>query len=590
MYFLIITSIFAALLGTIYGVDEASNPVTELTSQSNTFCEAGVGRDYFKCKPSQVEYFASSNSNDEKIVLVTFDDEHKKLALCAEPAGDVSQVNLMLHVFCRQMGYTTYVSRRTTNIMEDSDRAIIATALCYGTEQRLEDCHWPNVTLTRCKQVIEVNCGSCSKYFSHVDDGMISTPGFPLSFPYTVQCDWLIHTHLGSEIELRFLAFNFPQSLLPLAHIGTSMCEASSAFIEIRSHPFNDNSSDENKTIANAERYCVTNNPPRRLVIKSKAVWLHFSSGIHSSFISSYRSRSSTKRAIGLKIHFKALPGLSSGNNSQYYVYAGACALFALLIFTTVACCIYFHKKRNAWNEEPELSYSNKWPRSICSSGISRQASKSCRKTLESRREHMLSHNYEEIAPRPQVPPRPFRPVSNLTWSSDDARRIAVARRPALSYRSPPTYQSRHNLLPMHYMQLVCDSGGNCQYIPKEEIEAAALTHRIIPRIYGSNVFAASDVPPYPKEEIEPSNTPPSSSSSTAPASKGMKTGTKRTPASPVKHKACNLQSKAKEQEQAQENDSHHCQEDTKDLNDESNAPAASLSSPSCHEESSHNI
>lgn len=204
--------------------------------KSLILCKGSETRD---CKPSSVEYFASSIHRDgDKIIMLSFDfdkkfpqmrtdqnrilsdgeihsvkghgdikkgggssvhvdidsdgdvrvnegkhplpahshiDSHRsanrkdRITVCAPENEHVSmsqltnQINLMSHVFCRQMGYMTYVGRSAANVIDDKERTIWPSVICNGTEQRLEDCYWPDVTLTYCKQVLEVQCGSCSK-------------------------------------------------------------------------------------------------------------------------------------------------------------------------------------------------------------------------------------------------------------------------------------------------------------------------------------------------------------------------------------------------------------------------------------------
>ena len=272
-----------------------SAPSMALTQAAKT-THSCRGLDSYKCKPTSVEFFASSANRDgEKLMLLAFDhldlnghkphqhsapkddsDFHRKftesshpgknlrnlLSVCApenenlQTSSLTNQINMMSHVFCRQMGYMTYTSRRAANVLDDDnhDKVVWPSAICNGTEQRLEDCYWPEVTVTKCRQVIEVTCGTCSKYYSHVDDGVILTPGFPNSFPFTVQCDWLIYTHLGQGIELKFSTFNFPTSQLPSQQVGSSPCVASNAFLEIR--PNDGENQQPLETLSDGQRYC----------------------------------------------------------------------------------------------------------------------------------------------------------------------------------------------------------------------------------------------------------------------------------------------------------------------------------------------
>jgi hypothetical protein len=446
------------------------------------------------------------------------------------------------------MGYMTYSSRRATNVRDDRDKALWPTAVCNGTEQRLEDCYWPEASVTTCKHVVEVTCGDCSKYSTHVDDGIIVSPGFPVSFPFTVQCDWLIHTQLGIGIELRFLFFNLPTSQLPQEQIGRSPCIASNAFIEITpsSSLLSDDSqvsSLEADTLSNAQRFCVTRNPERRMIIKSKAVWIHFSSGIHSSFLSTYSRRlSPVRRPIGLKIHFKALPAdvLITNEATEVmpmhpYIILGIVSVVAFVMLVLISCYICMRirqrKERHVGGRfgrssgggicrtttastSPGGSSStsvgttpNKWRRNLCS--LERMATSANNGFTVNNKSFISNgmkmnddHNYEEIPAsalqRPMVPPRVTDPLmmsrqsvitrsesgpasqrsssNNNTFKGGDysskfpfpgGRSLLSA-----SFRSPPTYVSRH------YMQIVCDAEGNCQYIPREEIQDSEVFSR----------------------------------------------------------------------------------------------------------------
>lgn len=98
-----------------------------------------------------------SPSRKDRITVCAPENEHVSLSQLT------NQINLMSHVFCRQMGYMTYVGRSAANVIDEKERTMWPSVICNGTEQRLEDCYWPDVTLTHCKQVLEVQCGSCSK-------------------------------------------------------------------------------------------------------------------------------------------------------------------------------------------------------------------------------------------------------------------------------------------------------------------------------------------------------------------------------------------------------------------------------------------
>ena len=549
-----------------YSMKLSSNSIDNNNAQPQltTLCQTGSqGTSHHNCKPTAVEFFPTLVNHDtDKIMMLSFgnDEDSSKLALCSpesestsmQPTQVTNTINLMSHVFCRQMGYMTYLSRRATNVRDDRDRALWPTAVCNGTEQRLEDCYWPEASVTSCKHVVEVTCGDCSKYYSHIDDGIIVSPGFPVSFPFTVQCDWLIHTQLGIGIELRFLFFNLPTSQLPQEQIGRSPCIASNAFIEIHPNPSSPTSllsddsqgtSLESDTLSNSQRYCVTRNPERRMIIKSKAVWIHFSSGIHSSFLSTYSRRlSPVRRPIGLKIHFKALPVdvMNTGEASEDmpmhpYIILGIVATVGFVLLILIACyiCMRIRERRHgrgrfgtsnvgvgicrtttASTSPGGSSCSTstgttpkKWRRNFCS--LERMTANNAftvnNKSFMRHGMKMNDHNYEEIpaAQRPIVPPRVTDPLMAAS------RQAAVARSesgpvesrngnanllprqypeqypgqhpgqqqnhcPKLpagrsllsaSFRSPPTYVSRH------YMQIVCDAEGNCQYIPREEIQ-----------------------------------------------------------------------------------------------------------------------
>lgn len=398
-------------------------------------------------------------------MIVSFDQANTRLAVCAPQVESqqtnplTNQINLMSHVFCRQMGYTTYISRRASNLMDEKQRSVWPSAVCNGTEQRLQDCSWPYVSLTSCKHVLEVNCGDCSKYYNHVDDGIILSPGFPNSFPFTVQCDWAIFTQLGAGIELKFTVFNLPTPLLPMAMIGASDCVASNAFLEIRPRSVSaGDTSLEAETLSNSQRFCVTRNPERKMIIKSKAVWLHFSSGIHSAFFwDFYRKKPFLIRPIGLKIHFRALAAHvpeDQESSMQPFLALTISAVVVLLFFMITSACLCLRmRKRPLMRRRASItSPDHKWRRTPCPAGD--------RKANNNKGE-VSPHNYEEIPVRPVVPPR-------TTTSQADRKQVAGAqhsqRTVQLSLRSPPTYGSEH------YMQIVCDEDGNCQYIPREEI------------------------------------------------------------------------------------------------------------------------
>lgn len=263
--------------------------LTVVLLQSSVVCNANRDGD---CKPLLVEYFAASSSRDaDKLVMITLNEkgQNRKVAVC-HPEHENLQVgflicldhqvcnliclnfptktqvlsnalNLLSHVFCRQMGYMTYESRQPASLgMENESALWPASVSCNGTEQRLQDCYWPEVRLAVCKQRLQVQCGSCSKYLAHADDGVISSPGFPSSFPFTVQCDWLIYTKLGEGIELRFTAFNLPTSQLPLSQLGSSTCAAAGAYLEITPDPGTGLAAEE-RVLANSRRYCVFRAP-----------------------------------------------------------------------------------------------------------------------------------------------------------------------------------------------------------------------------------------------------------------------------------------------------------------------------------------
>ena len=572
-----------ALRGNIVSGDKNNDqPLEPVTS----ICQA-EGGSHHRCKPTAVEFFPSMVNRDEnKIMMLSFgdSDDVSKLGLCSpesettsmQPTAITNTINLMSHVFCRQMGYMTYSSRRATNVRDDRDRALWPTAVCNGTEQRLEDCYWPEATVSSCKHVVEVNCGDCSKYYSHVDDGIITSPGFPVSFPFTVQCDWLIHTQLGTGLELRFLFFNLPTSQLPQSQIGRSPCIASNAFIEIHPSPVvsTSNSPEESQqsslevdTLANSQRYCVTRNPERRIVIKSKAVWIHFSSGIHSSFLSSYTRRPSlTRRPIGIKIHFKALPadGMISSESLDdmplhSYVLLGGIASVGFVLLFVISCYVclkirqrklggQFSGKTGVGGNRSIVCSTNssspgrssvtslgttpkKWRRNFCSLETSRGTTGITTRGFGMNNKSFIrtgitmqdasQHNYEEIPAalqRPLVPPRVTDPL--VMTHNNVSRQVAVRSESgpvssqeriqrtasggvdskvtnsnyssgrhlmSSSFRSPPTYVSRH------YMQIVCDAEGNCQYIPREEIEDSEVFTRPLPPLVAvSNVGHAS--------------------------------------------------------------------------------------------------
>ena len=482
--------------------------------RETNICEAGD--DYYKCKPQAVEFLASlANRDGDKIMIVSFDERHTRLAICApqiesqQTSPLTNQINLMSHVFCRQMGYMTYTSRRASNLMDEKQQSVWPSAVCNGTEQRLQDCMWPYVSLTACKHVLEVNCGDCSKYYNHVDDGIILSPGFPNSFPFTVQCDWVIFTQLGAGIELKFTVFNLPTPLLPMAMVGASDCVASNAFLEIRPKSSGAvETSVEAETLSNSQRFCVTRHPERKITIKSKAVWLHFSSGIHSAFFwSFFRSQPFLIRPIGLKIHFRALPAdvpEDEETSIRPYVALGISAAVVLLFFTTASVWICFRirngkrpltlsqRSSSAPEETP-----HKWRRNRCSPDD--------RKASNNNKADISPHNYEEIPVRPVVPPR------TMTASQADRKQAAgikhSQRTVHLSRRSPPTYGSEH------YMQIVCDPDGNCQYIPRGEIPDSVFLppatgrHHSVPEAVVASISGKRILSPLPeRREHEPTS------------------------------------------------------------------------------------
>ena len=93
------------------------------------------------------------------------------------------------------------------------------------------------------------------------------------------------------------------------------------------------------------------------MIVKSKAVWIHFSSGIHSGFFfNSFGSRSFIKRPVGLKIYFKALPADAmsdsfstpeSGNWTMTYMIAGGAGLLLLFLSTCFICYLWCLRRRN---------------------------------------------------------------------------------------------------------------------------------------------------------------------------------------------------------------------------------------------------
>jgi hypothetical protein len=426
-----------------------------------------------------VDFTSSSNSPDsEKVILADFGTGNKYAICYPEDESPQSylvtnQVNLMAHVFCRQLGHMTYTSRHPVNGMtEVTSKAIWPSVLCNGTEQRLVDCHWPEVKSVACNQFLEVKCGSCSKYFSHVDDGVITTPGFPVSFPYTIQCDWLIYTKLGDGIELRFTAFNLPTQL-PFSQIGSSTCVTSNAFLDITPNDDTDKSGVE-RLVSNSNRYCVYKAPDRKVRIKSKAVWIHFLSGIHSSLFSSFRSHSLVKRPIGIKIYFRAFQASPETQGVfNTYLIAGLTALCIVVITVAVVVIIWAktrHRKKKRGTDSSESEPKN------CGA--------ICRRR---RTDSDATNNYEEIRvqTRPQVPPRSFgaqvpdsvtRPSAHSMRSNDSSIyrlekfQTHLQRQLDRSFEvktPPPTPGSFTG----QYMQVVCSSSGHCQYVPCNEIQ-----------------------------------------------------------------------------------------------------------------------
>lgn len=329
------------------------------------------------------------------------------------------------------------------------------------------------------------------------------------------------------------------------------------------------------------------------MVIRSKAVWLHFSSGIHSNFFWNYRSRPFLKRPVGIKIYFKAISGeptseeIDQESSIVLYLVCGisAVVLITLIMLVTAYICIKRRatlrsgesKNSGDGNMNHHIQVVDSWRTATVSDGIggsvitrtdrgvfnSRDSSlmhqpqrfvtcstsspsrvgtitesahllRNCANQLQQQgpppafgrnnsssniaMNHIPNNNYEEIpAPRrPTLPPRfvkgqdpktkdspqstwseyskklyAGRKVSNGNvvsrngqwqnniYSRKDGRSISYSEQQLESLREQLTESELAELETSCnsrvYMQIVCDSDGNCQYIPNHEIMPSML-------------------------------------------------------------------------------------------------------------------
>ncbi|KAI1285791.1 hypothetical protein HDE_11545 [Halotydeus destructor] len=510
---------------------------------------------------SGVEFFSLSE-NENVVRLRLSCPEGLVVPLCRaggggsqapESAAEANAVNLVGHVFCRQMGFMTSTGRKWTRAGGQQQRPgwLPATAvLCSGAEQKLQHCRLlsanqvATTTTTAnqgeagCREVLAVQCGSCSHTSGHLEDGWLASPGFPVSLAYTLQCDWLLYTQLGQGFELTFQQFRLPSAqLTPVHSLGASNCLASNAFLEIwphgGSHQGDGDQDQEQEVLGNGRRFCVFREPDKRMRIRSKALLIHFSSGIRLTdfFLAPSQSASSSQSASassedpvatdpaaspasassatatggnfvrGFKLHFKAIndfpeededqregdeeeedaaerPEERAANVSRRDAAVEETGggkpgtpLPVLLLAATGLLLLVA-----ALGAILALAFC-RWRQAASAASATRPRAKkvvrSHRKPDRADREQEQEEEedkYEEIAlPAPRVPPRTF-PLPPPRSTFGASRRESCSS--GISVGSTAAAATNPQQQQQQYMQLVCS--GHCQYVPFEELNGRA--------------------------------------------------------------------------------------------------------------------
>lgn len=195
--------------------------------------------------------------------------------------------------------------------------------------------------------------------------------------------------------------------------------------------------------------------------IQSKAVLLHFSSGIHSPFFTPWGFRSRAFRPVGIKVYFRALPAedpqVQADIMANYLIW-GLASLSAIAIACSVLVVICMRGRYQQIAMQTSAAALplrvQRWKRIIfClgSGGDSKQV-----------------NNYEEINHvRPPVPPRSL--ASKFTESTGVPTLRTSSQRTS-SQRSCSGISVHSSPTSRQYMQIVCSSAGHCQYIRNDEI------------------------------------------------------------------------------------------------------------------------
>ncbi|XP_076336701.1 uncharacterized protein LOC143239485 isoform X2 [Tachypleus tridentatus] len=278
-----------------------------------------------------VRLMTTSQSEKEGIIEVKLENHTSYyVPICYDDSSDAAlrYSYTVTHVTCRHLGFMTYQNQYSLPVSSGISYVGLKNSVyCEGHEQRLEQCYWNEFKLSPCEKVISVLCGSCVQQL-HATEGLLTSPGFPHAYFYTLRCEWTITVLRDRDVALNFLDFIFPPSFT------NHSCEGGDAHLDIAALDANSET-----YISQYTRYC-SSKTPNKFQVSAGSVLINFFSGIYKQNINQ-----NSRKAFGFRMFYQ---GVRKEGFSHYTLKVILTTLGIMVFLVMLAFC-YF------WDQETVL-------------------------------------------------------------------------------------------------------------------------------------------------------------------------------------------------------------------------------------------
>ncbi|XP_076336700.1 uncharacterized protein LOC143239485 isoform X1 [Tachypleus tridentatus] len=282
-----------------------------------------------------VRLMTTSQSEKEGIIEVKLENHTSYyVPICYDDSSDAAlrYSYTVTHVTCRHLGFMTYQNQYSLPVSSGISYVGLKNSVyCEGHEQRLEQCYWNEFKLSPCEKVISVLCGSCVQQL-HATEGLLTSPGFPHAYFYTLRCEWTITVLRDRDVALNFLDFIFPPSFT------NHSCEGGDAHLDIAALDANSET-----YISQYTRYC-SSKTPNKFQVSAGSVLINFFSGIYKQNINQ-----NSRKAFGFRMFYQ---GVRKEGFSHYTLKVILTTLGIMVFLVMLAFCYFCNRHKNKIKQE----------------------------------------------------------------------------------------------------------------------------------------------------------------------------------------------------------------------------------------------